>query len=73
MHLNYALTSVYFHRNSLRGSAICAYRFSDIIATFEGPFKEQRTAHSNWLPVREADVPIPHPAKAKTLHLDYMI
>jgi len=36
---------------------------SDIVASFEGPFKEQRTPHSSWLPVRGADVPDPHPAK----------
>ena len=36
---------------------------SDVIASFEGPFKEQRTIHSNWLPVRSSDVPKPHPAQ----------
>jgi len=36
---------------------------SDIIASFEGPYKEQRTIHSNWLKVRNSDIPKPHPAK----------
>ena len=50
-------------RNSLRGSAVCAFKLDDIVASFEGPHKEQKTAHSNWLPVREVDIPDPHPAK----------
>jgi len=50
-------------RNSLRGAAVCAFKFSDIISSFEGLYKEQRTALSNWLPVRESDVPEPHPGK----------
>jgi len=36
---------------------------SDIIASFEGPYKEQRTVHSNWLPVRNSAIPKPHPAQ----------
>jgi len=36
---------------------------SDIIASFEGPYKEQRTVHSNWLPVRNSAIPKPHPAE----------
>jgi len=36
---------------------------SDIIASFAGPYKEQRTIHSNWLPVRNSDIPKPHPAE----------
>jgi semaphorin 6 len=51
-------------RNSLRGAAVCAFKLSDIVASFEGPYKEQKSVHSNWLPVRDADVPDPHPAKA---------
>lgn len=50
-------------RNSLRGSAICAFKMSDIVASFEGPYKEQRSSQSSWLPVRDSDVPDPHPAK----------
>jgi len=30
--------------------------------SFEGTFKEQKTPHSNWLPVADKDVPQPHPA-----------
>lgn len=58
----YALFST--PRNSLRGTAVCAYKFSEIVSVFEGAYKEQRTAYSNWLPVRESDVPEPHPAKS---------
>jgi len=50
--------------NSLRGSAICAFRLADIVSSFEGPYKEQKTALSNWLPVRETDIPEPHPGKS---------
>jgi len=49
--------------NSISGSAICAFRFSDIIKTFGGAFKAQKTAHSNWLPVNEMETPRPHPAR----------
>lgn len=54
---------MYVFRNSLRGSAICAFKMSDVVASFEGPFKEQQSPQFNWLPVRGADVPDPHPAK----------
>ncbi|ELU06726.1 hypothetical protein CAPTEDRAFT_179561 [Capitella teleta] len=50
-------------QNSIGGSAVCAFRFSDVLKTFEGPFKEQKSASSNWLPVKESEHPIPHPAK----------
>lgn len=39
---------------------------ADIVASFEGPHKEQKTSQSNWLPVRDADIPNPHPAKVMT-------
>jgi len=55
------------NRNSLRGTAVCAYKFSEIVSVFEGAYKEQRTAYSNWLPVREFDVPEPHPAKVRLI------
>ena len=55
-------------RNSLPGSAICAFKMADIIASFEGPHKEQKTSQSNWLPVRESDIPDPHPAKVSVKH-----
>ena len=35
---------------------------------FEGPHKEQKTSQSNWLPVRESDIPDPHPAKVSVKH-----
>ena len=53
----------WMYRNSLRGSAVCAFKLDDMVASFEGRHKEQKTAHSNWLPVRQADIPDPHPAK----------
>ena len=55
------------YRNSLRGSAVCAFKMDAIAASFEGPHKEQKTAHSNWLPVRQVDIPDPHPAKVCAL------
>lgn len=48
--------------NSISGSAVCAFKMSDVIATFEGGFKEQKSAHFTWLPVNEGDMPKPHPA-----------
>jgi len=51
------------YSNSLRGSAVCAFKMDDIVASFEGPHKEQKTAHANWLAVREVDIPDPRPAK----------
>lgn len=42
--------------NALGGNAICAFQISDVLDTFEGPFKEQETANSNWLPVRDMKV-----------------
>nr|ACN24613.1 semaphorin precursor [Hirudo medicinalis] len=46
-------------RNSIRGSAVCAFRMSDIVSSFEGPYKEQRSPFHIWLPLRDA--PVPHP------------
>lgn len=37
-----------FHRNSIHGSAICAFNISGINAAFSGPFKHQETASSIW-------------------------
>jgi len=45
------------------GNAICAFQISDVLDTFEGPFKEQETANSNWLPVRDMKVPDPRPGR----------
>ncbi len=49
--------------NSIRGSAVCAFRISDMVKTFEGIFKEQSSQKAAWLPVSEVKTPIPHPAK----------
>lgn len=38
-------------KNAIPGSAICAFRYEDILAAFEGRFKAQRDINSNWLPV----------------------
>ena len=53
-------------RNSISANAICAFRLRDLLDTFEGAFKEQETANSNWLPVREAKVPEPRPGSCST-------
>ncbi|KAG1681096.1 Semaphorin-1A [Nymphon striatum] len=47
--------------NSISGSAVCAFRMEDVEETFDGPFKEQETMHSNWLPVTSAKIPEPRP------------
>jgi len=49
--------------NAIGGNAICAFRLKDILKTFEGSFKEQETANSNWLPVRDMKVPNPRPGQ----------
>lgn len=54
-------------RNSIHGSAICAFKLSDITKSFEGPFKEQKTPQSSWLQVPDSDTPQPHPAMVNTL------
>ena len=48
--------------NSIAGSAICAFRLSDLTKAFEdGPFKHQDAVNSNWLPVSKSQVPNPRP------------
>lgn len=47
--------------NSIGGSAVCAFRMSDVLAAFDGPFKAQADSNSNWLPVPESKVPQPRP------------
>ncbi|XKL63079.1 hypothetical protein PGB90_005443 [Kerria lacca] len=47
--------------NSIGGSAICAFSLRSIIATFNGPFKEQENMNSNWLPVAKSKLPDPRP------------
>ena len=46
-------------RNSISANAICAFRIRDLLDTFEGAFKEQETANSNWLPVPKIKEPVP--------------
>lgn len=58
--------------NSIPGSAVCAFRMDDIMAAFEGRFKSQRDATSNWLPIAKEAVPEPRPGRcvddSRTLH-----
>jgi len=49
--------------NSIFGSAICAFRIQDMMDAFNGPFKEQASMNSNWLPVSANDVPEPRPGQ----------
>ncbi|XP_034246839.1 semaphorin-1A-like [Thrips palmi] len=49
--------------NSIGGSAVCAFRMRDVIAAFDGPFKEQETMNANWLPVQAIKVPEPRPGQ----------
>lgn len=39
---------VSFYRNSIHGSAICAFNISSIHAAFSGPFKHQDSINSAW-------------------------
>ena len=47
--------------NSVAGSAICSFRMSDIMNSFEGQFKGQENANSNWLPLAKSAVPSTRP------------
>ncbi|XP_025832153.1 semaphorin-2A [Agrilus planipennis] len=47
--------------NGLMGSAVCAFRLSDIEKAFGGKFKEQASSVSAWLPVLSNRVPEPRP------------
>lgn len=49
--------------NAIGGSAVCAFNLTDLIATFDGPFKEQKSMNYNWLPVAESEVPKPRPGQ----------
>ncbi|XP_018331529.1 semaphorin-1A [Agrilus planipennis] len=49
--------------NAIGGSAICAYNMRDIMAAFEGSFKDQEKLNSNWLPIPESRVPLPRPGQ----------
>lgn len=48
--------------NSIDGSAVCAFTYDDIEAAFQGKFKGQETATSNWLSIPLDKTPQPHPA-----------
>ncbi|XP_013414410.1 semaphorin-1A isoform X1 [Lingula anatina] len=50
-------------QNSIQGSAICAFRFSDIIHAFRGTFKEQKGKDYNWQSAPLDSIPSPHPAE----------
>ena len=43
--------------NSISGSAICAFRLADILDSFNGNFKGQANTESNWLPIRDFELP----------------
>ncbi|XP_022694960.1 semaphorin-1A-like isoform X2 [Varroa jacobsoni] len=49
--------------NSIPGSAVCAFRISDILKVFDGAFKGQKEKNSNWLPVINSRVPEPRPGQ----------
>jgi len=53
--------------NSITGSAICSFKMSDILDSFEGPFKGQAGVNSNWLPLARHDEPDSRPG---TCHND---
>ena len=50
-------------KNSISANAICAFRLRDLLDTFEGAFKEQETANSNWMPVPKIKEPSPRPGR----------
>jgi len=54
--------------NSIAGSAVCAFRLRDLLDTFEGAFKEQKTADSNWLPVPKVGTRIAAQHLKKLMH-----
>lgn len=49
--------------NSIAGSAVCSFRLSEIQAAFNGDFKGQQNANSNWLPIRDTNLPDPETGK----------
>lgn len=53
-------------RNSISGSAVCAFSLDDILHTFEGPFKGQDDINSNWLSVPSSKVPEPRPGQVRS-------
>ena len=47
--------------NSIPGSAVCAFRMADLVDSFNGAFKHQEDMNSNWLPLKNSQVPSPRP------------
>lgn len=43
------------------GSAVCAFKMTDVLNTFNGSFAEQKSTHALWGPVSELRVPKPRP------------
>ena len=50
-------------RNELSGSGVCAFPLRAILDVFAGPFKEQATPDSAWIPVKKKKVPEPRPGQ----------
>ncbi|XP_060111188.1 semaphorin-6A-like [Heteronotia binoei] len=48
-------------KNSIPGSAVCAFEMHDIEKVFAGSFKQQKDYDTIWTPVNEEDVPSPRP------------
>ncbi|XP_048372608.1 semaphorin-6A-like [Sphaerodactylus townsendi] len=48
-------------RNSIPGSAVCAFDMQDVEAVFAGNFKTQRDYDTIWTPLHEERVPKPRP------------
>ena len=44
-------------------TAYSTFRIRDLMDTFEGAFKEQESANSNWLPVAKIKEPNPQPGR----------
>ena len=42
--------------NSISASAVCAFSLKDVMASFQGQFKEQESINSNWLPIHHSKV-----------------
>lgn len=47
--------------NSITGSAICSFKMSDILDSFDGPFRVQADVNSNWLPLAKHEEPDSRP------------
>jgi len=47
--------------NSIGGSALCAFSMDEIMASFDGSFKEQSSLNSNWLAVPAPQISEPRP------------